>query len=74
MRGLSAEVVRRSRNSAPKSQFRGQGIHTEVDFFARFERCVTGKDLMQDHHLNCAIQIITLRDVKLRTQGPKYHH
>ena len=27
---LSAEVVRRSRSSAPKSQFWGQGIHTAI--------------------------------------------
>ena len=30
MHGLSAEVVRRSHSSAPKSQFRGQGIHTAI--------------------------------------------
>ena len=30
MRGLLGEVVRKSCSSAPKSQFRGQGIHTTI--------------------------------------------
>ena len=30
MGGLLAEVVRRSRSSAPKSQFRGRGIHKVI--------------------------------------------
>ena len=29
-RGIQAEVVRGSRSSAPKSQFRDQGIHTAI--------------------------------------------
>ena len=45
MCGLSAEVVRRSHSSAPpKSQFKGQGIHTAIPT-VWFERCATGKHL-----------------------------
>ena len=66
MRGLLAEVVRRPCSSSPKSQLRGQGIHTAISLRDL-------RDASQDHHLNCAIQI-TLRDANLLTHRPKYHH